>query len=105
MRMKKVVKIVNVYGKEQLLFNNGSGKTQSVRLNEYTKVPKVILANRNPFKAFVSWVKNQTDKVLWIRGENDEYVNYSLVSKSFYKDYLNGDLAKHYFLKNKNNKQ
>lgn len=105
MRMKKVVKIVNVYGKEQLLFNNGSGKTQSVRLNEYTKVPKVILANRNPFKAFVSWVENQSDKILWIRGENNEYVNYSLVSKSFYKSYLNGDLAKHYFLKDKNKKQ
>jgi len=105
MRMKKVVKIVNVYGKEQLLFNNGSGKIQSVRLNEYTKVPKVILVNRNPFKAFVSWVENQADKILWVRGENDDYVNYSLVSKSFYKSYLNGDLAKHYFLKDKNKKQ
>ncbi len=105
MRMKKVVKIVNVYGKEQLLFNNGSGKIQSVKLNKYTKVPKVILANRNPFKAFKSWVENQAGKILWMKSENAEYVNYSLVSISFYKDYINGDLAKHYFLKNKNNKQ
>ena len=101
--MKKAEKVVNIYGKEQILFNDGSGKIQSVRLNKHVKVPTVLLVNKNPFKAFKTWVQKETDRILWLRNENEEYKNYSLVTKQFYDKYLSGSLDAWYL--NKNNKQ
>jgi hypothetical protein len=94
--MKKAEKVVNIYGKEQILFNDGSGKIQSVRLNKHVKVPTVLLANK-------TWVQNETNRILWLRNENEEYKNYSLVTKQFHDKYLSGSLDAWYL--NKNNKQ
>jgi hypothetical protein len=48
-------------------------------------------------------VQNETNRILWLRNENEEYKNYSLVTKQFHDKYLSGSLDAWYL--NKNNKQ
>lgn len=91
-KLGKITKTKDIYNRDCVEFNNGSGKMQRVVLNKHVKVPNAIFNLPNAIDAFHSWIKKQNGIVKWLGYEGKigkhDYQVYNLVSASWLDKYL-----------------
>ena len=91
-KLGKITKTKDIYKRDCVEFNNGSGKVQRVVLNKNVKVPVGIFNLPNAIEAFHAWISKQSGIVKWLgyEGKIDgyDYQVYNLVNASWLDKYL-----------------